>query len=131
MFTNYKTIAYEKALSFFIVLPLLICFACHKLDYTTVERIQFEKEIVNLDFKQQEVEIKANRANWQMAVSGKDDNSMEGDTINGEWYTLMKKNQGESLLINVASNESIKRSVVIGIKSGDTYTRITVNQAGK
>lgn len=121
----------KKLYLFFIVLPSLICFACHKPDYTTVERIQFEKEIVNLDFKQQEVEIKANRANWQMAVSGKDDNSMEGDTINGEWYTLMKNNQGESLLINVASNESIKRSVVIGIKSGDTYTRITVNQAGK
>lgn len=121
----------KKLYLFLIVLPLLICFACHKLDYTTVERIQFEKEIVNLDFKQQEVEIKANRANWQMAVSGKDDNSMEGDTINGEWYTLMKNNQGESLLINVTSNESIKRSVVIGIKSGDAYTRITVNQAGK
>ena len=120
----------KKLHIFLIVLPLLLSPACHKVDYTTVGSFKFEKEVINLDSRQQEVEVKANRDHWQMAVGDENGNRVEGDTINMKWYTLIKKDKGASLLIKVSSNNGEERSFVIGFKSSDIYTRMTVNQRG-
>ena len=65
-----------------------------------------------------------------MAVGDENGNRVEGDTINMKWYTLIKKDKGVSLLIKVSSNNGEERSFVIGFKSSDIYTRMTVNQRG-
>ena len=41
---------------------------------------------------------------------------------------VIKKDKGASLLIKVSSNNGKERSFVIGFKSSDIYTRMTVNQ---
>lgn len=116
-----------------LILSLLtFCFSCHKIDYTIVEMLQFEKEVVNLDSKQQEVEVKANRCEWQMAIGDENGMRIEGDTLKGDWFILTKKNNGASLLINVNSNNGLERSLVVGFKSEstNTFTRILIKQMG-
>ncbi|RDU49435.1 hypothetical protein DWU89_09275 [Parabacteroides acidifaciens] len=120
----------KKLHIFLIVLPLLLSPACHKVDYTTVGSFKFEKEVINLDSRQQEVEVKANRDHWQMAVGDENGNRVEGDTINMKWYTLIKKDKGASLLIKVSSNNGEERSFAIGFRSSDLYIGMIVNQKG-
>lgn len=117
-----------------IVIISFMMFSCNKSDFTTTsEPVYFGNDnIVNLSSDKQEAEVKASSPHWQMACGyDKNGSKIESDTIIGNWYTLIKKDQGESLLIKVENNNGEKRSLVVSIKKENFYTRVTINQEGK
>lgn len=116
-----------------IIMFTLFLFSCNKEDFKTSEVVSFGNDnTVNLSSSRQDIELKASQPRWQMSLGYNDDGfKIEGDTINGEWYTLIKKNNGESLFMKVDKNEGEKRSLVISINNVNYYTRVILNQEGK
>lgn len=59
------------------------------------------------------------------------DNVNHSDTIVGDWYTLMRKNEGDSLSISISKNKENKRSLSIFAGLDIATARFVVVQEGK
>lgn len=114
-----------------LIISFIIC-SCSKDGFTTTSTPVYfgEDNIINLNSNKQETEVKANHPYWQMSLGYNNGSEIKGDTINGEWFTLIKKNNGEALFIKVEKNGREKRSQTIYIQNENYYTRVYLNQEG-
>ncbi|GGJ82252.1 hypothetical protein GCM10007084_02520 [Parabacteroides faecis] len=112
-----------------LIFPTIIC-SCDKSEneVETSTIVTFEKNPVVLNSDLQETEIQASSTYWTMTVTDENNSIIEGDTINGSWYTLIKKNDGKSILIKVANNPEKERKLSIGIKKINYYSLLTIIQ---
>lgn len=111
-----------------IAFSAILC-SCNKTEY--VKAVSFGQDSVVFSSNKQELELKANVDDWYMTVYTAGDSSMRGDTIIGDWYTLIQKNNGESLLIKVDENKGEKRGVCMGMQNGNFFTELLLIQKGK
>lgn len=121
-----------KKLFLIVVTVSFVMLSCNKDGFTTSSHPVYfgDNNTVNLNSEQQDTVIKASYNNWNMAVEGEDKSKIEGDTIIGDWYTLIKRDNGEYLLIKVQSNRDVDRSLIISINNENFYTHVTLNQEG-
>ena len=107
----------DRTLSRFIT--TLFTLACDKQDFTVSSPLAFEKDPIYLNADKQTIDIKANHTAWYMRVYEVNASTKEyADTINGDWFKLVKKDKGEYLSISIESNPGTKRSLQIEITNG-------------
>lgn len=121
-----------KKLFLITVTVSILVLSCNNEGFTTSSNpVSFgENNTINLSSGQQDTLVKASYHKWNMAVEGVDKNEIEGDTIIGDWYELIKQNNGEYLLIKVDNNNDVDRFLTISINNENFYTHITLHQEG-
>lgn len=111
-----------------IAFSAILC-SCNKTEYA--KAVSFGQDSVVFSSNKQELELKANVDGWYMEVIWQGDPIISGDTIIGDWYTLIQKNNGESLLIKVDENKGETRILGINFVNGNFFTDLLLTQKGK
>lgn len=114
------------------IIVTFIASGCSKDDFTTTSTPVYfgESNIVNLSSSEQEIEVKASYPHWRIIDYKEDGTKIPRDTISGDWYKLIRNNNGESLYIKVNENRGEKRSLIIRIINGNYNTHVALSQDG-